>query len=117
MVSSSLLDMARSWVAVITPVLQFDQALLNAVTVTLISVASWWILRWLHLQRKTVLLPPGPKPWPIVGNLASVSKGGLPHRALLDVAKQYGGLTFLWLGNMILCFSSCFNSSRSTTNS
>lgn len=109
MVPSSLLDVAQSWV-VMTTSMQFDHALLKPAWVTLILVGSWWTLRPFHLQRKTNLLPPGPRVWPIVENLPCVSKGSLSHRDFLDLAKQYGGLTFLRLGIIILYYSSCISS-------
>ena len=41
-------------------------------------------------------LPPGPTPWPVLGNIASLA--GLPHRSLEKLARQYGGLMYLRLG-------------------
>ncbi|PIA50744.1 hypothetical protein AQUCO_01200169v1 [Aquilegia coerulea] len=45
-------------------------------------------------KRKT---PPGPKPWPIVGNLLQL--GTLPHMALHEFAKKYGELMQLKYGS------------------
>lgn len=42
--------------------------------------------------------PPGPRPWPIVGNLPHL--GTLPHRTLADHAKRYGPLMLLRLGSV-----------------
>uniref|UniRef100_A0A2P2MYI4 Flavonoid 3'-monooxygenase n=1 Tax=Rhizophora mucronata TaxID=61149 RepID=A0A2P2MYI4_RHIMU len=41
-------------------------------------------------------LPPGPKPWPLVGNLPHL--GSMPHRSTADLAKTYGPLMHLRLG-------------------
>ncbi|KAF5181587.1 Cytochrome p450, partial [Thalictrum thalictroides] len=35
-------------------------------------------------------LPPGPKPWPIIGNFNLI--GSLPHRSIHDLSKKYGPL-------------------------
>lgn len=47
-------------------------------------------------QRKK--LPPGPRGWPVVGNLPHLTKFGPPHRSLTTLAAKYGGLMYLRLG-------------------
>lgn len=54
------------------------------------------------LQRRR--LPPGPRPWPIVGNFPSIASA-LPHRALQNLSAKYGGLMFLRMGTEIYSFS------------
>ena len=49
-------------------------------------------------QRKR--LPPGPWPWPVVGNFPAVRD--MPHRALHGLAAKYGGLMYLRLGTLNL---------------
>lgn len=43
-------------------------------------------------------LPPGPKPWPVVGNMFQLSKD--PHRSLTRLSKMYGPVMSLKLGSI-----------------
>lgn len=60
---------------------------------------SFISLVW-HLRRKnsyrSAKLPPGPRGWPIVGNLFDL--GSLPHRSLEALRKEYGPVVWLDLG-------------------
>ncbi|XP_015072149.1 cytochrome P450 71A1-like [Solanum pennellii] len=47
-----------------------------------------------HPKRK---LPPGPKPWPIIGNLNLL--GSLPHKSLHHLSQKYGDLMLLKFGS------------------
>eukprot|EP01018_Ginkgo_biloba_P016194 Gb_24534 [translate_table: standard] len=66
------------------------------------GLASIFILYWVFSKlnekgkRNRGKLPPGPSPWPIIGNLHLL--GELPHRSLGDLAKKYGSIMFLRLG-------------------
>lgn len=42
-------------------------------------------------------LPPGPFPWPIIGNIPSV--GTHPHQTYVEMAKQYGDIFTLYIGS------------------
>lgn len=42
-------------------------------------------------------IPPGPKPWPIIGNLNLL--GELPHQSFYALSKKYGHIMQLWYGN------------------
>ncbi|XP_057455062.1 trimethyltridecatetraene synthase-like [Lotus japonicus] len=41
-------------------------------------------------------LPPGPKPWPIIGNLNLI--GPLPHRSIHTLSQKYGPIVHVWFG-------------------
>ncbi|KAK6148753.1 hypothetical protein DH2020_016278 [Rehmannia glutinosa] len=49
------------------------------------------------LRPKKLNPPPGPKPWPIIGNLNLI--GNLPHRSLHDLSQKYGPLMQLRFGS------------------
>ncbi|KAK7265854.1 hypothetical protein RJT34_33478 [Clitoria ternatea] len=60
-------------------------------------VAAIFIYRLLKLLAGPSLpLPPGPRPWPIVGNLPHM--GPVPHHALAGLAQTHGPLMHLRLG-------------------
>ncbi|WVZ65098.1 hypothetical protein U9M48_014519 [Paspalum notatum var. saurae] len=48
-------------------------------------------------SRRVYKLPPGPKPWPIIGNLNLI--GALPHRSVHELSKKYGPLMQLQFGS------------------
>ncbi|XP_062008754.1 trimethyltridecatetraene synthase-like [Rosa rugosa] len=50
-----------------------------------------------HLRRRKLNLPPGPKPWPIIGNLNLI--GNLPHRSIHDLSQKYGPIMHLKFGS------------------
>ncbi|CAI7896793.1 unnamed protein product [Closterium sp. NIES-53] len=54
---------------------------------------------WLSfLRRRDSLLPPGPSPWPILGNLPDL--GVLPYRYLAKLADKFGPVLTVWLGSI-----------------
>lgn len=44
--------------------------------------------------------PPGPKPYPIIGNLTCLSGYDVPYQAFGDLAKQFGPIISLRLGSV-----------------
>ncbi|CAI0387664.1 unnamed protein product [Linum tenue] len=48
-------------------------------------------------RRRAAGLPPGPKPWPIIGNLNLI--GALPHQSLHKLSQQYGAVLHLKFGS------------------
>ncbi|KAL0417213.1 UNVERIFIED_CONTAM: Flavonoid 3'-monooxygenase [Sesamum latifolium] len=49
------------------------------------------------LPREKLNLPPGPRPWPVIGNLNHI--GALPHRSIHALAQKYGPLIHLKFGS------------------
>ncbi|XP_054784677.1 trimethyltridecatetraene synthase-like [Prosopis cineraria] len=50
-----------------------------------------------HLCRRRYNFPPGPKPWPIIGNLNLI--GPLPHRSIHALSHKYGPIMHIWFGS------------------
>jgi len=69
-----------------------------AAAVCALLVGLVW-LKFVQAQRRRKLLPPGPRPWPILGNFPALARG-LPYRYLQQLAFKYGGLMYLRLGSM-----------------
>ncbi|KAJ9568498.1 hypothetical protein OSB04_004464 [Centaurea solstitialis] len=61
-----------------------------------VTVLLLYVLINIGAPRSNCRLPPGPKPWPIVGNLPHL--GRIPHHALAAMAEKYGPLMHLRLG-------------------
>ncbi|XP_021716536.1 cytochrome P450 71A1-like [Chenopodium quinoa] len=51
-----------------------------------------------HLRRRKLNLPPGPNPWPIIGNFNLI--GALPHRSIHELSKKYGPIIRLKFGSV-----------------
>ncbi|KAK1302119.1 Flavonoid 3'-monooxygenase [Acorus calamus] len=54
--------------------------------------------RTLRRQSHPPRLPPGPRPWPIIGNVNHI--GPLPHRSIASLSKSYGPIMSLRLGSL-----------------
>lgn len=52
------------------------------------------------LNIDTLQRPPGPKPYPIIGNLACLDGYEVPYQAFDDLAKKYGPIISLRLGSV-----------------
>ncbi|KAJ0702313.1 putative flavonoid 3'-monooxygenase [Helianthus annuus] len=71
---------------------------MDIITPLLYTFFTAFVFFVLHSQRSrhSKRLPPGPTPWPIVGNLPHLST--LPHHSLTALAKKYGPLMHLRFG-------------------
>ncbi|KAK1619572.1 hypothetical protein QYE76_025089 [Lolium multiflorum] len=64
----------------------------------------------LRRGRRAYRLPPGPKPWPIIGNLNLM--GALPHRSIHTLSKRYGPLMYLRFGSFPVVVGSSFEMAK-----
>ncbi|CAI5968864.1 unnamed protein product [Closterium sp. NIES-64] len=62
------------------------------------AVALYISATWLAFLRRRSSLPPGPSPWPILGNLPDL--GFLPYRGLAKLADRFGPIMTVWLGSI-----------------
>jgi len=69
-----------------------------SMSILLIPILLIFILRYLLKNSPNTKLPPGPKPWPIIGNIHLL--GSKPHRSVADLSKTYGPLMTLRLGSI-----------------
>uniref|UniRef100_A0A0E0M1R5 Uncharacterized protein n=1 Tax=Oryza punctata TaxID=4537 RepID=A0A0E0M1R5_ORYPU len=64
-------------------------------------------------SRRKYNLPPGPKPWPIIGNLNLI--GALPHRSIHEPSRRYGPLIYLRSGSFPVVVGSSVEMAKPTT--
>ncbi|KAJ8447387.1 hypothetical protein Cgig2_013164 [Carnegiea gigantea] len=57
-----------------------------------------YVLHYFLKKSPKTKLPPGPKPWPIIGNIHLL--GSKPHRSVAELSKIYGPLMSLRLGSI-----------------
>uniref|UniRef100_R7W4G5 Flavonoid 3',5'-hydroxylase 1 n=1 Tax=Aegilops tauschii TaxID=37682 RepID=R7W4G5_AEGTA len=65
-----------------------------------VVLATVLFLKAVLRRRRQYNLPPGPKPWPIIGNLNLI--GTLPHRSIHALSRQYGPLMQLRFGRVVV---------------
>lgn len=56
------------------------------------------VFLWRRLSGRSRNLPPGPKGWPVIGNLLDL--GLYPHQSLQKLADKYGPVMFMSLGSV-----------------
>lgn len=84
--------------------------------VLLLLIMIQWAYHWRHRCRQeklTISLPPGPTPWPLVGNIFQLGFVKVPHKSLAQLARVYGpNIMTLWLGSMCTVVISSNESAR-----
>ncbi|KAL1814326.1 hypothetical protein DCAR_0518463 [Daucus carota subsp. sativus] len=68
----------------------------------LAALSFFLVLAYLH--RRKINSPPGPKPWPIIGNLNLI--GPLPHRTIHQLSKKYGPIMQVRFGSFPVVIAS-----------
>ncbi|CAJ2639273.1 unnamed protein product [Trifolium pratense] len=68
--------------------------LLIAFSSFILSILIYHLVKF--ATRSSLPLPPGPKPWPLIGNMSDL--GRIPHHSLAALATTYGPLMHLKLG-------------------
>ncbi|XP_077230472.1 trimethyltridecatetraene synthase-like [Tasmannia lanceolata] len=63
-----------------------------------------------HFRRRKLNLPPGPKPWPIIGNLDLI--GSLPHRSIHNLSLKYGPIMQLKFGSFPVVVGSSVHTAK-----
>uniref|UniRef100_A0A0E0ESN4 Uncharacterized protein n=1 Tax=Oryza meridionalis TaxID=40149 RepID=A0A0E0ESN4_9ORYZ len=68
-----------------------------SVLVIVLAAVVFLLATILRHGRRAYRLPPGPNPWPIIGNLNLI--GALPYRSIHELSKRYGPLMQLRFGS------------------
>ncbi|XP_055818835.1 premnaspirodiene oxygenase-like [Solanum dulcamara] len=73
----------------------------NLFSLFLFVFSLFLLIKWKNSNSKTKRLPPGPWKLPLLGSMFHLL-GGLPHHVLRDLAKKYGSIMHLQLGEVSL---------------
>ncbi|KAJ0043061.1 hypothetical protein Pint_17394 [Pistacia integerrima] len=74
------------------------------ITLLLLVPAFLLLILKRKFSKNPVKLPPGPKPWPIIGNLSLI--GDNPHVSFAQISKTYGPLISVRLGSQLVVVGS-----------
>ncbi|KAL0349902.1 UNVERIFIED_CONTAM: Flavonoid 3'-monooxygenase [Sesamum radiatum] len=71
---------------------------ISSLALACLAIAAFLYKAVFYRQQTKRNLPPGPKPWPIIGNLNLV--GSIPHQSLHFLSQKYGELMQLKFGTL-----------------
>ncbi|VVB05533.1 unnamed protein product [Arabis nemorensis] len=75
------------------------------------SIAILISIAWLLTKRRRARLPPGPYPWPVIGDMFQLA-GSPPHDSLTKLSRLHGPILTLRLGSMLTVVISSSNVAR-----
>ncbi|CAM6042022.1 unnamed protein product [Sphagnum compactum] len=78
----------------------WNRNLLQGVVIIFLLILLMWLQLVMSSKTKALKLPPGPRPWPILGNIPHLMGSLRPHRRLMELSKKYGPIMFLRLGSV-----------------
>ncbi len=78
----------------------WNHNLLQVVVIIFLLILLMWLQLVMSSKTKALKLPPGPRPWPILGNIPHLMGYLRPHRRLMELSKKYGPIMFLRLGSV-----------------
>ncbi|KAH7656508.1 Flavonoid 3'-monooxygenase protein [Dioscorea alata] len=83
-------------------------------TFIILTTLTLIIIKLSGKPRRKLNLPPGPKPWPIIGNLNLI--GALPHRSIHQLSQTYGPIMQLKLGSFPVVVVSSVEMAKAVLN-
>ncbi|CAO2034693.1 unnamed protein product [Urochloa humidicola] len=90
--------------------MELSPLLVAFLAMTLATIIILCKCRATHRGHKVYNLPPGPSPWPVMGNLNLL--GTLPHRSIQELSKKHGPLMLLRFGSFPVVVGSSVDMAR-----
>eukprot|EP00058_Branchiostoma_floridae_P009186 XP_002594674.1 hypothetical protein BRAFLDRAFT_271642 [Branchiostoma floridae] len=78
---------------------------------TFLAATCVCLLTYLYLQRPRNL-PPGPRGWPLLGNIPTLAKSAFLPATFTELSKQYGDVMTIWIGGTIAIVLSGYETIR-----